>query len=114
MDLPQRLWPFGIRLLFSALLLFFSASCLYHASQPARPTPSLSSLKTSLPTQSPQSLLARLPLRFEVNQGQSSAPVDFLARGPNYALFLTPAEAVFAYPDHPAVRMQLVGAARHA
>src|SRR5690348_8859336 len=37
---------------------------------------------------------AKLALAFEPNRGQSAAPVDFLARGRGYSLFLTPAEAV--------------------
>jgi hypothetical protein len=37
-----------------------------------------------------------LPLTFEVNQGQTDARVDFLARGQGYTLFLTPTESVFA------------------
>jgi Ca2+-binding RTX toxin-like protein len=37
---------------------------------------------------------ARLPLRFEANQGQLDPRVRFLARGAGYSLFLTPAEAV--------------------
>jgi hypothetical protein len=32
-------------------------------------------------------------LTFEANRGQTDASVDFIARGPGYALFLTPAEA---------------------
>jgi len=36
----------------------------------------------------------KLPLSFEANQGQSSAPAKFLARGHGYALFLTGDEAV--------------------
>jgi len=38
----------------------------------------------------------KLPLSFEANQGQSSEQVKFLARGPGYSLFLTPAEAVLS------------------
>ncbi len=38
----------------------------------------------------------KLPLSFEANQGQSNAPVKFLARGPGYVLFLTPTEAVLS------------------
>ena len=38
----------------------------------------------------------RLPVSFEANQGQSNAQVKFLARGPGYALFLTPTEAVLS------------------
>ena len=70
-----------------------------------------------------------LPLTFEVNQGQTDARVDFLARGEGYTLFLTPTEAVFALnaprasskrsgngrespqPDRRVIRMQLVAGA---
>jgi hypothetical protein len=53
----------------------------------------------------------QLPLTFEVNQGQTDDRVDFLARGPNYNIFLTATEAVFALPRAAAMRMQLVGSA---
>ena len=43
----------------------------------------------------------KLPLVFELNQGQSDREVKFLARGPGYALFLTPTEAVFALRKAP-------------
>ena len=36
----------------------------------------------------------RLPLRFEINAGQTDPQVKYLSRGPGYILFLTPAEAV--------------------
>src|SRR5690349_10548697 len=39
---------------------------------------------------------ARLPLSFEVNQGQSNKQVKFLSHGRGYTLFLTPTEAVLA------------------
>jgi len=38
----------------------------------------------------------RLPLSFEVNEGQVDQSVKFLARGPGYDLFLTAAEAVLS------------------
>ncbi|MCW3095816.1 MAG: hypothetical protein JWL77_1434 [Chthonomonadaceae bacterium] len=76
---------------------------------------------------------ARLPLSFERNQGQADPRVQFIARGRESALFLTPTEAVFALvdkkptpasgrepnggdprkptpPSRTALRMQLVGA----
>jgi Beta-propeller repeat len=60
----------------------------------------------------------QLPLTFEVNQGQTDDRVDFLAHGPNYNIFLTATEAVFALPEasaksghRPVMRMQLVGSA---
>jgi hypothetical protein len=34
-------------------------------------------------------LLAHLPRRFEANAGQIDAEVKYLARGPNYAIFLS-------------------------
>jgi hypothetical protein len=36
----------------------------------------------------------KLPLSFEVNQGQTESQVKFLSRGRGYSLFLTPTEAV--------------------
>jgi len=38
----------------------------------------------------------RLPLSFEVNEGQTDKQVKFFARGAGYGLFLTPAQAVLA------------------
>jgi hypothetical protein len=37
-----------------------------------------------------------LPVSFEANQGQTDAPVQFLARGAGFTLFLTPHEAVLS------------------
>ena len=39
---------------------------------------------------------AKLPLSFEVNQGQTDGRVKFLSRGPGYTLYLTSTEAVLA------------------
>ncbi len=81
---------------------------------PADPVPAAAELKTT-------SAYGRLPLRFEVNQGQSDGPVAFLARGQGYSLFLTPTEAVLSL--HPTgrhgsqadavVRMRLADANPH-
>ena len=38
----------------------------------------------------------RLPPLFEANRGQAAEPVQYLARGPGYQLYLTPQEAVLA------------------
>jgi hypothetical protein len=77
-----------------------------------------------------QANYGKLPLSFEVNQGQTDSQVKFLSRGHGYALFLTPSEAVLSLkkpqaqpkasalaksapaPDVPGavLRMQLVGA----
>jgi hypothetical protein len=61
----------------------------------------------------------RLPLRFEVNAGQTDRQVKFLSRGGGHSLFLTPAEAVLTlrnskaknYADRQSVvRIKLMGA----
>ena len=41
----------------------------------------------------------KLPLTFEANLGQTDAIVKYIARGPGYNIFLTPAEAVLVFPD---------------
>jgi hypothetical protein len=41
-----------------------------------------------------QANYGKLPLSFEINQGQTDAQVKFLSRGSGYTLFLTPTEAV--------------------
>lgn len=41
-----------------------------------------------------QANYGKLPLSFELNEGQTDAQVKFLSRGPGYTLFLTPNEAV--------------------
>jgi len=61
------------------------------------------------------SLLARLPLVFEPNVGQTEQPVKFLAHGHGYGLYLTPKEAVLTLSRadksrRPTVRMQFAGA----
>lgn len=58
---------------------------------------------------------ARLPIRFERNQGQFDSRVDFLARGAGYVLFLTGGDAVMklrSSSKNPAqvLRVTLVGA----
>ncbi len=42
----------------------------------------------------------RLPLSFEVNHGQVDRNVRFLARGRDYAVFLTATEAVLSFQQH--------------
>jgi hypothetical protein len=58
----------------------------------------------------------KLPLTFEVNEGQVDRSVRYLSRSQGATLFLTPAEAVLSLrrPEHETtvVRMRLVGANR--
>src|SRR5206468_1470028 len=64
-----------------------------------------------------QASLARLPISFEPNQGQSDSAARFVAHGRGYGLYLTPSEAVLTLPEasqshlrQAAVEMQLAGA----
>jgi len=60
----------------------------------------------------PHDAFGRLPLSFELNQGQTDARVKFLARGQGYALFLTDNGAVFSFSEtKSAVQMRLQDAA---
>ncbi len=62
----------------------------------------------------------KLPVRFELNQGQTDSRAKFIARGPGYSLFLTPTEAALRLrngdrgssldPRSSVLRMKLVGA----
>ena len=67
-----------------------------------------------------QASLARLPISFEPNQGQSDTQVQFLAHGHGYGLYLTPSQAVLMLPEHSQgglrqvpIEMQLAGANQH-
>ena len=71
-----------------ALLVLGGVALIRHDAR----TPSVHSARLT-PTVA-TSLLARLPLAFEPNVGQSAEPVKFLARGRGYGLFLTSKEAV--------------------
>jgi hypothetical protein len=60
----------------------------------------------------------KLPLNFEVNQGQTDPRVKFLSRGSGYSLFLTSDSAVLSLRGQKAggavLRMKLLGANAHA
>jgi uncharacterized repeat protein (TIGR01451 family) len=78
-----------------------SGSILNSAVQAQGPAPVVAS--TSLASTSDPAVAARLstsygklPISFEVNQGQTDGSVQFLARGSGYMLFLTPGEAVLS------------------
>src|SRR5262245_14776913 len=60
--------------------------------------------------------LGRLPLSFEANHSQSDGPVDFIARGPGYSIFLSATEATMAFRQNESgrLRMRLKGADRAA
>ncbi|MEN6605243.1 MAG: SBBP repeat-containing protein [Bryobacteraceae bacterium] len=51
-----------------------------------------------------------LPLAFEPNMGQAGPGVQFLARGPGYAIFLSPGEVAIQRRDGPYMRLRFGGA----
>jgi len=51
--------------------------------------------KAAIETQA-KSVFARLPLRFERNEGQADPQVKFVSRGAAYSLYLTPTETILA------------------
>jgi hypothetical protein len=53
-------------------------------------------------------IYGKLPLAFEVNDGQTDSQVKFLPRGKGYALFLTPDEAVLSLRKQP-LRIRFLG-----
>jgi len=55
-----------------------------------------------------------LPMQFEKNAGQTDSQVDFLARGPGYALFLTPTQAVFCLASRSISPANARGSRHHA
>jgi hypothetical protein len=63
--------------------------------RPALRRPLLETLEDrTVPSATSLAAYGQLPLSFEVNRGQTAAPVNYLARGSGYTLFLTPTQAV--------------------
>ncbi len=92
---------------FKVVVLLFPFSLLLAAFPAAWHTRRQPSLKTQAPSASRHAdqkrlaaVLSSLPASFEPNRGQSDPSVKFLSRGPGYALFLTPNEAVLSLPNH--------------
>jgi len=101
-----------VRGLVLLVLLVLGAAWLLRRDIATPPSRSLPASSTQI-----QASLARLPISFEPNQGQSHSAAKFVAHGRGYGLYLTPSEAVLTLPervqDHlrqAAVEMQLAGA----
>ena len=77
----------------AGLLLMFSAALFFYGENSAQ-----ASLSTNQSQQAQQEkmkqALGRLPMSFEVNQGQVDDSVKYLSRGHGYQVFLTDSEAV--------------------
>jgi len=101
-----RLFRFVIRFGFAGLVLLSSAIFAAGSSPtPPRLHTSFSrgpdaNASAKTPPSTPSASLAanygKLPMAFEINQGQTDRKVNFLARGQGYSLFLTPGEAVMS------------------
>ena len=59
---------------------------------------------------SPINALAKLPLRFERNDGQTDCEVAYLSRGRGSTLFLTRTEAVLSLRNAAVLRLRMIGA----
>jgi hypothetical protein len=58
---------------------------------PARPQPAKLNAPDTEALRRARQVYGQMPLSFEANRGQTNAQVNFIARGPGYNLFLTPA-----------------------
>ena len=56
-----------------------------------------------------QQLLAKYPISFELNRGQTDKQVEYLFRGNGYTLFLTPSEAVFSFQSKSSIPSGISG-----
>ncbi|HEY4661552.1 MAG TPA: SBBP repeat-containing protein, partial [Terriglobales bacterium] len=103
-----------VRGLVLLVLLVLGAVWLFRCDIATPQSPNLTASSTQI-----QASLARLPISFEPNQGQTDGAAKFVAHGRGYGLYLTPSEAVLTVTDRSqnrlrqiAVRMQLAGANR--
>ena len=75
------------------------------AAEPASAAPAGTDLSSANRTQI-QEKFGRLPLSFEANQGEAGAPVQFLAHGPGYSLYLTSNEATMVLSSGPGAEIK--------
>ncbi len=91
---PQPAIVFASFLLLLLAGIAWSAGSILHSSVAV-----LAAARVTAPS-TPESRIAvgygKLPISFEVNQGQTDKSVQFLARGAGYTLFLRPGEAVLS------------------
>ncbi|MGH9515325.1 MAG: SBBP repeat-containing protein [Terriglobales bacterium] len=103
-----------VRGLVLLVLLFLGAAWLLRRDIATPHSPILPASSTQI-----RASLARLPLSFEPNQGQSDGSTKFVAHGRGYGLYLTPSAAVLTLSERSqnhlrqaAVEMQLSGASQ--
>src|SRR5215216_5721704 len=79
------------------LALVFVSIFAPHSSGISTPRPNAPHSEAPAPV--PPDAFGRLPLGFELNQGQTDSRVKFLAHGQGYGLFLTDEGAVFSFSE---------------
>jgi len=83
-------------------LMFFALSGKRSAPEAAAPREIVAAPMAARTTAQVREAYGQLPLSFEANRGQADKSVDFTARGPGYAVALSPTEAIFVLrkPDN--------------
>ncbi len=76
-------------------LLLFALRGTKSAPEGAAPREIAAAPKAARTTAHVREAYGQLPLSFEANRGQADESVDFVARGPGYAVALSPTEAIF-------------------
>jgi Beta-propeller repeat len=95
---------YALMLVLSWLGLQESTAPLSSAATPSKhTTPDDTTIRSRV-----SSVYHKLPLSFEVNQGQTDKQVKFMSRGNNYSLFLTPTQAVLAFSQPSKTDKQVV------
>jgi hypothetical protein len=101
-----------VRGLVLLVLLVLGAVWLFRRDIATAHSPNLPASSTQI-----QASLARLPISFEPNQGQTGSAAKFVAHGRGYGLYFAPSEAVLTVTERSnnhlrqtAVQMQLAGA----
>ena len=84
----NKLLPSGV-VLTTILAITFTGSSLAQTATSTQPA--TADIKARM-----SASYGKIPISFEVNQGQTDGSVQFLARGAGYTLFLTPGEAVLS------------------
>ena len=78
-----------------AALLFFALNGKTSASEETTPREMAAAPPAARTTTKVREAYGQLPLNFEANRGQADESVDFVARGPGYAVALSATEAIF-------------------
>ncbi len=104
----------SLAVLAACLALFVTLSVRRHSTQQSAQVVAVPAAKATFPALPPQApsvddatkskmreTLAKVPMSFEVNRGQTAKQVQFLSRGQGYTLFLTRDAAVLALPVPP-------------